>query len=658
MNRIWGKSPATKTAVVVCAVIVFAVLSFVIGVFIALAALKQINSHMSFAAIPKWVWYYRHDPILQTWLMRGSFLGAALVAIGALLLFRNTKSLHGEARFATTKEVDDAGLFGNEGILLGKFNGRWLTANAEAHGLVRAPTGAGKGVAIVIPNCLNWAGSLVVLDLKQENYDKTAGFRAKHGQEIHLVDPFSRDGRTARYNPIGYIDRTDPVEVVDELQKIGAMLFPPPEKGDPFWMDSAKTAFVGVGAWLAATPTRVFTIGELYRSMTRGDPKAFFIQEIQDRADTDEPLSDACVTALSDWTSNSDNTFSGIKTSVTTKLGLWLNPLLDAATATSDFDLRELRLKHMSIYLGASVNNIERIAPYYNLIFQQIVDLNTDSSIGEHDPKTQHRVLILLDEFAKLGRVPAIISAISFVRSYGLNLLFVIQNQAQLKDAADDIEENCDVTVVYTPKSFKEAKDISDLLGTHGQPARSKSRGGSLFGQSNNSTSESEHSRALMLPQEVLTMPLDEILIFKRGLRPFRAMKLIYYKMEVFTSRLFPAPQPQAGDNSVLPPPSWADKVPRDAGAVPPSMPPEGPQAAQGDPDQPVPVDGPHESPSTARELTDEEIDSPALLDTDALILGDHNPFEAIKAGANKVVAVESWLADVMHPEDRERDAA
>jgi len=251
-----------------------------------------------------------------------------------------------------------------------------------------------------------------------------------------------------------------------------------------------------------------------------------------------------------------------------------------------------------------------------------------------------------------------IVSAISFVRSYGLNLLIVVQNKAQLKDGADEISANSDVTVVYTPKEFKDAKDISDRLGTHGLGAKSKSRGGSFFGQSNNSVSESEHARALMLPQEVLSMPLDEILIFKRGVLPIKAAKLIYYKMEEFTSRLLPAPKVQASDASALPPPSWVDKAPRDAGAVPPTTPPDPAPTAPGGAAATVPADAPHQAPSAPRELTDEEIDSPALLDTDALILGDHDPFAAIKAGSNEVVAVENWLAHVMHPEDRERDAA
>jgi len=153
-------------------------------------------------------------------------------------------------------------------------------------------------------------------------------------------------------------------------------------------------------------------------------------------------------------------------------------------------------------------------------------------------------------------------------------------------------------------------------------------------------------------------MPLDEILIFKRGVLPIKAAKLIYYKMEEFTSRLLPAPKVQASDASALPPPSWVDKAPRDAGAVPPTPPTEPAPAAPGGAAADAPADAPQQASPAPRELTDEEIDSPALLDTNALILGDDDPFEAIKAGADKVVAVENWLAGVMHPEDRERDAA
>ncbi|PNB52894.1 type IV secretion system protein VirD4, partial [Pseudomonas sp. GW531-E2] len=84
---------------------------------------------------------------------------------------------------------------------------------------VYAPTRAGKGVGYVIPNLLNWPDSVVVLDVKKENWDRSAGFRAAHGQEVHLFDPLEENGRTARYNPLGYV-RSDPADLYDDLQRI------------------------------------------------------------------------------------------------------------------------------------------------------------------------------------------------------------------------------------------------------------------------------------------------------------------------------------------------------------------------------------------------------------------------------------------------------
>src|SRR3546814_3335749 len=66
--------------------------------------------------------------------------------------------------------------------------------------------------------------------------------------------------------------------------------------------------------------------------------KAFFTKEAGDSA-----LSEVCRAALSDFTSSADNTFTGIIQTVTSKLNLWINPIVDRATAESDFSLTDLR---------------------------------------------------------------------------------------------------------------------------------------------------------------------------------------------------------------------------------------------------------------------------------------------------------------------------
>src|SRR5204862_7986408 len=109
---------------------------------------------------------------------------------------RRPLRLHGRARVASERESKAAGLRPNEGVLLGRKDGALLCFGGSEHVLLYAPNRAGKGVGYVIPNLLNWPDSVVVLDVKKENWDRSAGFRAAHGQEIHLFDPLEENGRT------------------------------------------------------------------------------------------------------------------------------------------------------------------------------------------------------------------------------------------------------------------------------------------------------------------------------------------------------------------------------------------------------------------------------------------------------------------------------
>src|SRR3546814_5176862 len=81
--------------------------------------------------------------------------------------------------------------------------------------------------------------------------------------QVFLFNPTDRQGRTARYNPLAYIDRSDPDDVIIELQKIATMLFTTPERGEAFWANGARTGFAGVGAWLAETSDEPLTMGAI-----------------------------------------------------------------------------------------------------------------------------------------------------------------------------------------------------------------------------------------------------------------------------------------------------------------------------------------------------------------------------------------------------------
>ena len=112
----------------------------------------------------------------------------------------DSKTLHGLARFARMKDIQKASLFAQNRVVLGSFAHRILKHDGSEHLLAFAPTLSSKGANNVIPTLLDWPESAVVLDVKRELYNLTAGYRsAALGQNIFPFDPTSEN--SCRFNP-------------------------------------------------------------------------------------------------------------------------------------------------------------------------------------------------------------------------------------------------------------------------------------------------------------------------------------------------------------------------------------------------------------------------------------------------------------------------
>jgi len=285
-------------------------------------------------------------------------------------------------------------------------------------------------------------------------------------------------------------------------------------------------------------------MGEVFRQLTSDNPRERLPDMIRDRETSGVPFSDGCTSALHDFTSAAEKTFASIKQTITSRMALWLNPRVDAATSASDFDLRALRTDPMSIYLGVSPADVGRVAPLYALLTQQIIDLNTRSLPSPGGEP--HQVLLVLDEFARLGRAEGLAHAFAYVAGYGLRLLAVLQSPAQLRaiygpDLAEEIVANCAVEVAFAPKDLKVATELSERLGTYTVPSRSRSRPAGLS-PGRRSLTVSDQKRFLMLPQELMALGPDALLVLKAGVPPLLASKLRYFEDQDLRQRSRPAP--------------------------------------------------------------------------------------------------------------------
>lgn len=106
------------------------------------------------------------------------------------------------------------GFYDNVSSLYKKLGHFYLRDNDSRHIIVVAPTRSGKGVGLIIPTLLGgWKQSVVVNDIKSENWGITAGYRKKMGQKVIKFEPTSDDGSSARWNPLDEIPIGTPGEV-------------------------------------------------------------------------------------------------------------------------------------------------------------------------------------------------------------------------------------------------------------------------------------------------------------------------------------------------------------------------------------------------------------------------------------------------------------
>jgi type IV secretion system protein VirD4 len=445
-------------------------------------------------------------------------------------------------------------------IVVGVWRGRYLRFVGQQFVLLAAPARSGKGVGIVIPNLLSYPDSAVVLDIKQENYTITAGFRRAHGHAIYLFNPFSEDGRTHRYNPLSAI--SDGAFRVGDVLAIGYALYPVGGHDD-FWKDQARNLFLGIVLLLcewqdarragkSEIPDYPVTMGEVLRqSSGNGMPVKAYLQKalLQHRY----LLTGPCVDALNRFLANDDKVLASILATFNAPLTIWANPIVDAATSTNDFDLRDVRKRRMTVYIGITPDHLTESSLLVNLVFSQLVNLNT-KQLPQDNPALKFQCLLLMDEFTAIGKIHIIARAVAYMAGYNLRMLSIVQSVSQLESVYGRADARTFVTnhamqILYAPREQKDANEYSEMLGTFTDKARSVSRSNAILGgRSGSSESVSEQRRPLLLPQELKELGREKEIILLENTKPILADKICYWRDPVFTSRLAVAPRVSAMD--------------------------------------------------------------------------------------------------------------
>ena len=472
------------------------------------------------------------------------------------VLMNDALTRFGETHWQTLSEMKRSGFFGKpgHGFILGKMgtpkSGKPLImSKVFPHALIVAPTGRGKTTGFVIPNLLTYQGSAVVLDVKGENFDATSRHRAAQGDKVFRFAPTDwKDGRSHRYNPLLRIAGLENVDRQQMELQLLASLFLQADDRVQGLLDGGIDLFVAAG--LLAFERKRPTLGEIYRITASGGDKQ---KEYRRRADeVQNPAAKLIFMRMA--STNNDTLTSYLSLLMTSGLKQWSNPAIDRATATSDFDFADIRKTPLSTYLVVEPLMVKPLAPLIRLFFSDLLATLQDHEPGEDEPWP---VMIMLDEFNRLGKMPIVTDSIETLRSYRANLAIVTQTIPALdeiygENARRALQGNAGIKLYLTPSDEKTIEELSKAVGktTKRVVTRSRSVGRNPF--AGRSMSERTEETALLPEDEARRMDLDDIVLVVDAQMPVRAKRIKYYEdrffKEIFDKQSGEMPYPSASD--------------------------------------------------------------------------------------------------------------
>lgn len=467
--------------------------------------------------------------------------GAALASTIAVpaLGYRPKRKSYGQAEWQSPASIKsekmavrlrdlDAPIFGKLGSP--RSRGLYVTSLGEPqpHALIVAPTRGGKGIGIVIPTLLTYLGSVVCLDIKGENYRHTARVRAAMGNKVFKIEPYDPDGKTHCFNPLDLVIAARPRFRWAAASDLANCLLA--EKGSggsgsSDWLGGCRLLFAA-GALLAierGTPT----ISAIYDMFTEPDALAKVLRRLG--SEVVNPEATRVFNQFSGYEEEQLSSYFSIMND--SGLGLWNDPLVRDVTSKSDFSITKLRREPTSIYIVIAQGQLKRMAPLVRLLFQQIVNLLSESEPAIDDGEI-YSVLFVMDEFRSLGTMHALVEGITAVGGHGGRLMIVVQNLANLYEnygryGAETFISNCDIQVYMSPNDKETPDYISASIGDYTRPQKSRSwKGGEL----STSYQEREEGARLIRPEEVRKLGREKVIILVRGMSPIRTDRVSYFK--------------------------------------------------------------------------------------------------------------------------------
>lgn len=351
----------------------------------------------------------------------------------------------------------------------------------DGHVLVVGGAGSGKSSCIAIPTLRSWAGTFFAIDIKGELLQNAGAYSKRPIKVFNFSKEHESDFRYSRYDPFYFLRESNKDDLVQNAREIAQAIIPiPPNAQEPFWSQAAQNILTAVILYVCGVEELDPVTGELLQgtfnqamTLIQSKPIWELIKEIG------ESNNEAAIMHINQFRKieypEDNKMLAGISAELSNRVMLFATDNRIKAAFTKDDDMvRWEDLETHNIYMRIPEDKLGQWDGAITLMLTQLIrtlERRPDRYSGDGRLKKLPPVLLLLDEFPRLGKMDVIQNAVSTLRSKGVTICLIMQSLTQLdktygKESRQIIVDNCQYKAILNVTDPENQKIFSDIIGS------------------------------------------------------------------------------------------------------------------------------------------------------------------------------------------------
>lgn len=410
-----------------------------------------------------------------------------------------------------------------EGIILGKYKNRYvrIPLTQTYHSCILGGSGSGKTSTVLLDTLLaNFATgrndfTTFCIDIKGEIHEKST---YAYDENVLVCNPTDRTsyGWDAYYR---LHDNPSDDLIVEAIEEIAQALIISANPKDSFFIENARTMFTGLLIYyFNQGETFIDSVNKILETETKS-----LIAEIIENSE----LSDLHYKYLAKFAGRKNESIEDCMSEMTTSLSVFGSKsdikfmFRDNYQKASPYSFQEGK----SVFLAIPEHMLES--------YKAIMRLCTVQTLKEMERRSEEEttpILLIIDEFARLGRMEGIFNALATLRSKKVSIMLAFQSLAQCeviysKEETRVLTENCRVKVICECADGEPSKTISGWCGKY----RDKKE--NLTGGKNRHKSYTYEDKPIVEADDLIRLVKkeEEILVIS-GVGYLRPKKCYYFK--------------------------------------------------------------------------------------------------------------------------------